>query len=207
MPFGKGLNFFFLYVQQHLKKNHDIDVLRGDSKFLTVPILEKVVDEIENADVVIADLTGNNPNVFFELGIAYRAKKPIILMAQEEPNEIPVDIRSFEYIRYDLDEADDFVAKIDRALASLFEQRYQQLYDRALPELRRFRGDTHVAAPEVDIAEFKRRVLRDERAAGLPDAGSEANLMRFLLPRILDSNDIDLLQRLNGWLGQRYPNA
>lgn len=207
MPFGKGLNFFFLYVQQHLKKNHDIDVLRGDSKFLTVPILEKVVDEIENADVVIADLTGNNPNVFFELGIAYRAKKPIILMAQEEPNQIPVDIRSFEYIRYDLDEADDFVTKIDRALASLFEQRYQQLYDRALPELRRFRGDTHVAAPEVDIAEFKRRVLRDERAAGLPDAGSEANLMRFLLPRILDSNDIDLLQRLNGWLGQRYPNA
>ena len=205
MPFRKELNFFFLYLRRHLEERHDIDVARGDSRFLTVPLLDKIVSEIRAADVVIGDLTETNPNVFFELGIAYAAQKPMILLAQEAAEKIPVDLRPFEYIRYDLGEDAKLLGQIDKALAGLFEQRFQDLYARALPELKKFRKATGVAAPAVDLQEFRRRVVRDERAAGMPDSGSAADLMRFLLPRLLDSNEIDLLQKLNGWLEQHYP--
>lgn len=207
MPFRKDLNFFYLYLRRHLEERHDIEVFRGDSKILTVPILDKIVADIAAADLVVADLTGRNANVFFELGIAYAAKKPTILLAQEEAEEIPVDVRPFEYIRYDLGDDIKFLSQIDKALAGLFEHRYQALYEKALPELKKFRKISGIAAPAVDLAEFRRRLVRDERAAGLPDAGSAANLMRFLLPRLLDSNDIDLLQKLNSWLEQHFPQG
>ena len=46
-------------------------------------IVDNFYKEIEKADLVIADISGQNPNVLFELGIAKSLKKPVILIAQE----------------------------------------------------------------------------------------------------------------------------
>jgi len=49
---------------------------------------------------VIADCTGRNPNVFYEIGLAHASGKPVILITQNS-DDVPFDIRHLRYIQYD----------------------------------------------------------------------------------------------------------
>jgi len=48
--------------------------------------------------VLLADLTGKNPNVFYELGLAHALAKPVILIA-ETLDDIPFDLRALRVIQ------------------------------------------------------------------------------------------------------------
>lgn len=74
MPFRADLNYFFLYLKRYLEEKYSIRVERGDSNVLTKELLRKISEQISEASFLIADITGNNANVFFELGIAYEKK-------------------------------------------------------------------------------------------------------------------------------------
>jgi len=72
---------------------------RADSTKVTGLILHQIQRGILGAKVVLADITGNNPNVMLELGLALAARKPVILLTQSLA-ELPSDlngIRSSEY--------------------------------------------------------------------------------------------------------------
>lgn len=64
-------------------------------------ILKDIVKGIENANVVIADLTGLNPNVFYELGLAHTMNKKVIIITQDL-SELPFDIKSYRANEYSL---------------------------------------------------------------------------------------------------------
>jgi nucleoside 2-deoxyribosyltransferase len=64
-------------------------------------ILHQVFEQIEKADIIIADLSGLNPNVFYEVGYAHAYKKEMILLTQNE-EEIPFDLQSYRYETYSL---------------------------------------------------------------------------------------------------------
>jgi hypothetical protein len=90
MPFGPEFNFLYLTIKSHLARTlPEITVERGDDKILTKPILEKIADFIRQADVVIADSTGRNPNVFYELGLAHALEKPVVLITSDAIEEAP----------------------------------------------------------------------------------------------------------------------
>ncbi len=78
MPFRPELNFFFLYMRQFLHDRCSLDVERGDAQILTAPLAEKIRQQIRKADLVIADITGANPNVFYEVGLAHAANIPVL---------------------------------------------------------------------------------------------------------------------------------
>jgi nucleoside 2-deoxyribosyltransferase len=59
----------------------------GDQKF-DETILERVCSQIRAADVIVADMTGCNPNVFYEVGYAHTLQKRVILLTQR-PEDIP----------------------------------------------------------------------------------------------------------------------
>lgn len=61
-------------------------------------ITDQVWQGIRGSDAVVADITGNNPNVFYEVGLAHALGKEIILLSQEA--DAPFDIRSLRRIRY-----------------------------------------------------------------------------------------------------------
>lgn len=54
---------------------------------------------IEEAKVVVAELTGRNPNVFYELGIAHALHKPVVQLAQQI-EDVPFDIRHLRTLEY-----------------------------------------------------------------------------------------------------------
>ena len=64
-------------------------------------ILQDIVEGIYQADIVIADLTGLNPNVFYELGLAHAMNKKVIIISQDL-DELPFDIKSYRAIEYSL---------------------------------------------------------------------------------------------------------
>jgi hypothetical protein len=63
-------------------------------------VFEDMKRQLAEAQIVIAEITAPNQNVFYELGYAHALNKPTILMAQRG-KELPFDIRSYRVIFYD----------------------------------------------------------------------------------------------------------
>jgi hypothetical protein len=63
-------------------------------------ITDQIVNAILNAALIVADVTGYNPNVMFELGFADAAGKPIVVLNQNL-DENPFDIKDWRAIVYD----------------------------------------------------------------------------------------------------------
>lgn len=63
-------------------------------------ITNEIISRIYNADLVIANLTGLNPNVMYEIAIRHAAKKPIILIMEHGDQKQPFDIYDERIIFY-----------------------------------------------------------------------------------------------------------
>jgi nucleoside 2-deoxyribosyltransferase len=63
-------------------------------------INDRLLREIEAAAICVVDVTGNNPNVMWELGYAMALKKPTILLTQDVA-ALPFDVRDLQTLPYD----------------------------------------------------------------------------------------------------------
>lgn len=63
-------------------------------------LVERFVRQIRSADVIVADLTNNNPNVHVELGIALTLNKNILRVTGRSSTELGFDIRGLEIYQY-----------------------------------------------------------------------------------------------------------
>lgn len=77
---------------------------RGDQSLRPEVITEHIWQEINDARFLIADLSGQNANVYYELGLAHALAKPVILITQDMT--VPFDVRAIRYIRYSIIDAD-----------------------------------------------------------------------------------------------------
>ncbi len=81
-------------------KSANYDVYRaGDDKrcnFIMIDILRNILD----ADMVICDLSGHNPNALYELGIRHAFNKPVVLLKDDKTARL-FDTDGFRYARYD----------------------------------------------------------------------------------------------------------
>jgi hypothetical protein len=90
MPFRPELAFLFRIIRTTVQQAFpNVLVERGDDRVLTKPILEKIADFIRQADVIIADCSGRNPNVFYELGIVHALEKSVVLITSDEIDQGP----------------------------------------------------------------------------------------------------------------------
>lgn len=201
MPFRPDLHYFYLFLKRHIEEHHNIDCERGDSQVLTKPLLEKIADYIRKADVIIADCTGRNANVFYELGLAHASDKKVVLITQDDVKEAPSDIRHYEFIRYGLSDHAEFFSSLDNALYNVFSNRYDELYARALGLFKAFREETKAHVVEATKAAFVAGVSSAERTRDIPSADNERDLAELLLPRIIaNTNDIEVMKQIMNWL-------
>lgn len=206
MPFRPELNYFYLFISRYLDEKHGIHTERGDHHILTKPLMEKIRDQIVAADVVLADITGANPNVFYEIGVAQALAKAVIFLTQDAPENAPVDIRQFEFIRYELSKHMDFLANLDNAIQNVFIGKYTALYERATSALREFGQFGGVVYGAASMSDFQGRVMRAERRESLSDSPTDEQLLEFLLPKIIaDVPDVQTMRKISDWLGQKFP--
>lgn len=75
------------------------DCSRVDEQVFSGLIIEKIYAEIISADLIIADMTGRNPNVFYEVGYAHALSKQVVLLTRTM-DDIPFDLRGHRHIVY-----------------------------------------------------------------------------------------------------------
>ena len=63
-------------------------------------ITKSIIEKLATADIVIGDLTGQNSNVFLELGIRYSLRPHGTILMTQSPDDVPFDIHNYRYIRY-----------------------------------------------------------------------------------------------------------
>ncbi len=115
MPFAEE----FVDVYQHLiadgLESAGYIVKRADDIKSQNNIIGDIIEGIVSSDLVVADLTGANPNVYYELGIAHALNKKVILITQEI-DDLPFDLRSYRVISYSV-----HFAKMNQAKEELIE--------------------------------------------------------------------------------------
>jgi hypothetical protein len=116
-PFDGKFDRVFDLVRA-LSSQRSLNAVRIDqASMLATPIANSVQLRIREARLVVADVTGSNPNVLHEVGLAQAFGKPLVLLTQEDPDAAPFNIRGHRFVRYDPDDLGALRTHIDHALA------------------------------------------------------------------------------------------
>ena len=99
MPFDKSFDDVYQYGIKQTCDELEIVAERVDEQIFTETILERIYRQIENADLIIADMTGRNPNVFYEVGYAH-AKNKLCALITQTAEDIPFDLKQHSHIIY-----------------------------------------------------------------------------------------------------------
>lgn len=74
--------------------------VRGDEIYTQQAIVQDIWHSVRKARLVVAELSGRNPNVMYEIGLAHAIGKPIVLLTRNE-DDVPFDLRALRYVYYD----------------------------------------------------------------------------------------------------------
>ena len=99
MPFGQEWSADVHRILAEACIAAGVRPVRGDDLFTPTDILEDIWQSINAADFLIADITGRNPNVLYELGIAHALAKPVLILSREAV-DIPIDLATRRVILY-----------------------------------------------------------------------------------------------------------
>jgi hypothetical protein len=99
MPFGADWASDVYTAFADTVKAAKFKAWRADEEHTDDVIIQTIWRRINESRFVIADCTGRNPNVFYELGIAHTIGKPVFICAQER-NDIPFDVSAIRSTVY-----------------------------------------------------------------------------------------------------------
>jgi hypothetical protein len=101
MPFDESFDELYQEVLKECLEESNFNVIRVDELYGSKPIMEDILNRIESSEIVVADLTGRNPNVFYELGIAHcrKANDNLVIITQDL-DDVPFDLKPYRIIQY-----------------------------------------------------------------------------------------------------------
>lgn len=120
MPFNEDFDDVYHFGIKKCAEEIGIIAERVDEQHFTETILERIYRQIDSCDIVIADMTGQNPNVFYEVGYAH-AKGKLCALITQESSHIPFDLKHHTHVIYD-GRAVDLVDKLRPKLNWLVEE-------------------------------------------------------------------------------------
>lgn len=99
MPFDKKFDDIYKFGIKGAAEEVGAYAERVDEQIFTEGILERIFNQINKADLIVADMTGRNPNVFYEVGYAHSLGKIVLLLTQNV-DDIPFDLKHRQHIVY-----------------------------------------------------------------------------------------------------------
>ncbi len=97
-PFNDNYREVFFSIRVACS-NLNLKCIRGDEEFIPNEIFPEILKQIIRSRLIIANITGRNPNVMYELGVAHALGKPTIVVAQDF-TDIPFDLNNRRIIIY-----------------------------------------------------------------------------------------------------------
>jgi hypothetical protein len=99
MPFEASLAGVHHTIKSVVQDYAGCKCIRADQISQSAQITDDIFNHIRRARFLVADLTGSNPNVFYEVGASHALLKKVILLLQAT-SRAPFDIQGIRYIRY-----------------------------------------------------------------------------------------------------------
>ena len=103
MPFGNWFDKYYQDIYVPAIRDAGFEPVRADELFSSGSVVEQIWEQIKKARLLLADLTDRNANVFYELGLAHAARKPVVFTAPRV-EDVPFDLRHLRVIIYDIRE-------------------------------------------------------------------------------------------------------
>ncbi len=116
MPFRDEYLDSFNYGIKPALESIGYSYFKADESISNTDIMCKICSELQSSSIVIFNISGLNPNVMLELGLAYGVGKSVIIVKDKNTKAIS-DIGSIEYIEYD--HAHDLMQKLSKGLPTL----------------------------------------------------------------------------------------
>jgi hypothetical protein len=188
-PIRKRSDQVLKHIIEPAAKECGFDALRSDHISATGIITSQVIQHILEDPMVVADLTGSNANVFYELAIRHAIRRPYVQIIDEnEP--LPFDvagIRTIPFTHLDLDSAETARKEIVKHILAMADQ------------------DTYVESPitvSVDLSSLKRSENSEDRHLGdVLTALSELKEQFSLLKHLVAASSPYILRRDSGVIG------
>jgi hypothetical protein len=153
MPFGPWPDRYYQEIYVPAIKEAGFEPVRADELFTTGSVVEQVWEQIEKAKLLLADLSGKNANVFYELGLAHAARKPVVFTASNL-EDVPFDLRHLRVIIYDTREP-EWAATLRKDIAEYLRNATKEPGKSIPHPFRRL-----VEEAEAEIAESSNRTSR-----------------------------------------------
>jgi hypothetical protein len=103
MPFGEWFDRYFEEIYSPACKDAGFEPIRADGLFSSGSVMEQIWDQINRAKVLLAELSGKNANVFYELGLSHAIRKPVVFVTSDL-SDVPFDLRHLRVVVYDVRE-------------------------------------------------------------------------------------------------------
>ena len=102
MQFSDEFNKLYTEVIKPICENYGLDCERADEFYTSTPIIADIVKSLNDCSIIIAEISPDNPNVFYEVGYAHAINKPTILLCDRKKRErLPFDISGFRTLFYE----------------------------------------------------------------------------------------------------------
>ncbi len=127
---------------------------RADELFGGGHIIEDILRYIGEAEVVIADVTTKNPNVFYELGIAHMIKDiEKVLILTQDMNDVPFDLRPFRCIIYQ--QSNPGLKQLQKSLISSVKEISEASYRFSIKEGEQYKFPQKLFGPDKCFHDFE----------------------------------------------------
>ena len=110
----------FKYIISPVCESCGFEPVRVDQINDSDSITQTIIDKLLSSELVIADISGHNPNVFFVMGYRKCTDKPIIHL-KKKGETIPFDVntvRTFEYDLTDLDNVEETKKRLEQTIGT-----------------------------------------------------------------------------------------
>lgn len=118
MPFRDELKAVYNKIEEVITRDHNMKCLRADNIYTTGIIIQEIWTKICEAQIIIADATGKNTNVFYEMGLAHAIDKDIIILTQSM-DYIPFDLQHRGILKYDINKLDDLTDSLSKHIEKM----------------------------------------------------------------------------------------
>lgn len=168
----------------------------NDSDSITQTIIEKLL----SAELVIADISGHNPNVFYEMGYRKCTNKPIIHL-KKKGESIPFDVntvRTFEYDLTDLDSVEEVKNRLQQTIGTFsFEsvdnapeqgpEQSMQLFSGILPMLYQIQDSITDLKEQISKKDTEtiQAIMQTSLNNAAKEESADAIMMKTLLPELI----------------------
>jgi nucleoside 2-deoxyribosyltransferase len=191
MPFSNRFDEVYRNLIAPVVRDNGLSVLRADEMAGPGFVLEQIRSAIQQSRLCIADLTGNNPNVLYEVGYAQAFDKPLILIA-EEASRLPFDVAHQRVITYGA-QLEESQVKLNSAISQVLSENRMEEAAR-LFDMKQYRGA--IAASAIVLEQKLRSLLAKRSPERLARMTMNQMLDELKKRRALKATHIAQLQRV-----------